>query len=151
MFCAFLYHAVFPNIQSQKWWSIMTGTFSRLTDVTTLLKGHYKSQVLEEKIVREQYSENKMFLCHCYYVVSRTVQNTVLFQSIVSLINIQWYWWTAMQLMTSSKWVHSLRAWHKNVLSSENTDKICMLCFINWNFEHAEKYLEALLKKQKFK
>lgn len=21
------------------------------------------------------------------------------------------------------------------------------LCFINWNFEHAEKYLEALLKK----
>lgn len=65
------------------------GTFSRLTDLTALPKGRYKSGVLEEKIVGEQYRENKMFLCHCYYVVSRTVQNTVSFHSIVSLINIQ--------------------------------------------------------------
>lgn len=56
-----------------------------------------------------------------------------------------------MQLMTSNKWVNSLRAWHKNLLSSKNIDKIYMLCFINWYFEHAEKYMEALLKKQKFK
>lgn len=51
-----------------------------------------------------------------------------------------------MQLMTSSRRMHSLHAWHSNVLFSKNTDKIYMECFINWNFERAGKYLEALLK-----
>lgn len=119
MFSAFLYHIVSPNAQAQKWQPFVTDTSSRLTALLLHPRVITNQKRWNKKIVGQQDRENKMFLCHCYDIVSRTVLNTVSFQSIVSLINIQWYWWTALQLLTSSTWVNSLHAWHKNVFSSK--------------------------------